>query len=70
MTHDYDYEGHNVISVETSAKKAIVIAEQNQRGDYVTVTQYVIGGGSVDSKIIAQWKQCYGSRKKYKRLTI
>lgn len=68
VTHDYDYEGHYVVSVETSAKKAITIAEQDQGGDYTTILQYVIGGGSADSKMIAQWKRV-GGRKKYKRMT-
>ena len=39
VTHDYDYEGNYVVSVETSAKKAITIAEKNQGGDYTTVLQ-------------------------------
>ncbi len=68
VTHDYDYDGYDVISVETSAKKAITIAEKNQGGDYTTVLQYVVGSGSVDSKMIAQWKRIIGG-KKFKRMT-
>lgn len=71
VTHDYDYEGHSVVSVETSAKKAISIAEDDLRGDYTTVTQYVIGQGEYESKMIAQWKhERSGKNRKYKRLTV
>lgn len=72
VTHDFDYEGHTVVSVESSAKKAIEIAEKELYGDYTTVTQYVIGGGEYESKMIAQWKQdrSYGKHRKYKRMKV
>ncbi len=69
ITHDYDYEGQSVVSVETSAKKAISIAANDTGGDWTTVTQYQIGGGEYESKMIAQWKRDFGKRK-YKRLTV
>lgn len=69
VSNDYDYEGVYVVSVETSAKKAIVVAEENQAADYTTVMRYTIGSGSTESKIIAQWKCQHGSRK-FKRLAL
>jgi len=70
VTHDYDYEGHSVVSVETSAKKAIGIAEGSLGGDYTTVYQYQIGHGEYESKMIAQWKHVRATRNKYKRMTV
>ncbi len=69
ITHDYDYEGHSVMSIETSAKKAINIAEKNLGGDFTTVLQYQIGSGESKSKMIAEWKRTsYGAKSKYKRV--
>ena len=65
ITHDYDYEGHNIVSVESSAVKAVKLAEKNKGGDYTTVMRYTIGSGSIGSKMIAQWKRVICS---YKRL--
>lgn len=70
VTHDYDYEGYSIVTVETSAKKAIAVAENDLSGDYTTVTRYVIG--SLDwnnSTMIAQWKRATG-HVKYKKMTV
>lgn len=71
VTHDYDYEGHSVVTIETSAKKAIAAAEKELNGDYTTVTKYVIGGGEYESTMIAQWKHDWSSgNRKYKRMKV
>ena len=67
VTHDYDYEGHSVVSVETSAKKAIQIAENHLGGDWTTVSQYLIGHGEYESKMVAKWK--HQRSNKFKRIT-
>ena len=71
VTHDYTYEGHSVVSIETSAKKAIKVAEKEQGGDFTIVMQYQIGQGDEESKVIAEWKRVSGTMKarpKYKRV--
>lgn len=68
VTHDYVYEGHSVVSIETSAKKAIEVAEKDQGGDFIAVMQYQIGHGEAESKMIAEWKRTSGARPKYKRV--
>ncbi len=69
VTHNYDYEGYSVVSIETSAKKAIEVAEKGQGGNFTAVLQYQIGRGEAESKMIAEWKcTSYGGRPKYKRM--
>ena len=70
VTNNYDYEGYSVVTVETSAKKAINVAEKNLGGDFTNVMQYQIGQGDQESKMIAEWQQItsYNSKRNFKRV--